>query len=160
MASVVGVEAPLSLWASVAGSSEDDLARSADARIAARMIDESPGRAAYRFTHWLVQLALYERLSLPRRRALHRRIADVMAGEPTPDPDRVADHLVAAGDERAAGWRIQAGDRAGRAFPYATAASRYEQALARSATRLRRPIGFGCCANWRSRTGSRIRHAP
>jgi DNA-binding CsgD family transcriptional regulator len=63
-----------------------------------------------------------------RRRALHRRIGDVLAASPNPDPDAVAHHFQQAGDERAAAWLVRAGERAQRAYAWLMAVERYEAA--------------------------------
>jgi DNA-binding CsgD family transcriptional regulator len=130
VASVLGQEVPLDLWATVTGSDDEALADTVGHAVAARMLAELPEGAGVRFTHALVREALYESIPLPRRRALHRHAADALLATPRPDPDAVASHLQRAGDPRAVEWLTQAGHRAHRALARRTAAERYAAALA------------------------------
>jgi DNA-binding CsgD family transcriptional regulator len=129
IAAVIGVEVPLSLWREVAELSDEALSTVVEQAAVARLLDELPGRGGLRFSHALMREALYDGTVLPRRRAWHRRIAEVLAGRPDADPDTVAHHFQQAGDRRAAQWLIQAGERAGRANAVQDAVERYEQAL-------------------------------
>ncbi len=82
------------------------------------------------FAHALVREVLYEGILPPRRRVWHRRVAEVTAELPAPDPDAVAYHFTQAGDERAVDWLVRAGDRAFRSYAWLTARDRFVAAVA------------------------------
>ena len=85
-----------------------------------------------RFAHALIREALYEGiLRSPAPRVAPARGDALIAVPAPPDPDAVAYHLARAGDARAADWLVAAGERAERAYAWLTAATRYEDALAR-----------------------------
>jgi DNA-binding CsgD family transcriptional regulator len=135
IAAVIGQEAPLDLWSAVAATGDDALAAVVGPAVAARVLAETPDGQGVRFAHALVRAALYEAIPLPRRRALHRRVAEACLATPGPDPDAVAEHLLRAGDARACDWLVRAGERAERAYAWQAAAARYEAALAALAAR-------------------------
>lgn len=87
-----------------------------------------------RFTHSLVQHALYSELSSGERRRLHRRAAHVLERVQAPGPDVVvalARHTTLAGDLVAAQrWAVEAATHASAHLAPAEAASWYERALA------------------------------
>lgn len=129
IAAVIGQEVPLDLWRSVAGVSEAELGRAIEEAQAGRMLEERGADGVLRFRHALIRQALYEQVVLPRRRAWHRRVAEVLSELSQPDPDMVAYHFIQATDDRAADWLIRAARRATRAFAVPAAGERYEQAL-------------------------------
>ncbi|HEX5504019.1 MAG TPA: AAA family ATPase [Thermomicrobiales bacterium] len=128
-AAVLGQEAPLDLWAAVAGVDEATLTAAAEGAAEAHLLVDTPGGAGVRFAHAIVREALYEGTLGLRRRALHRRAAEALAAGPAPDPDAVAHHFRQAGDARAADWLVRAGERAQRAYALLTAAERFEAAI-------------------------------
>jgi DNA-binding CsgD family transcriptional regulator len=130
LAAVIGQVVPLDLWAVVAETAEEVLLEAIERAVEAHLLIEAPAKGGYRFPHALIRQALYDGVLLPRRRAWHRRVGEVLAPHSTPDPDAVAYHFQQAGDARAASWLIQAGERAQRAYAWLTAAERYEAALA------------------------------
>jgi DNA-binding CsgD family transcriptional regulator len=130
VAAVVGQEVPLFLWASVAAIDEEGLLDTVERATKARLLTEVPEGTAVRFAHALVREALYEGTLAARRRRLHRAVAEALLAAPDSDPDAVASHLQRAGDPRAAGWLIRAGERARLAYAWVSAAERYEAALA------------------------------
>ena len=110
VAAVIGQEVPLDLWAAVErGRRRRAARRRSGGAVAARVLAETPDGQGVRFAHALVREALYEAIPLPRRRALHRRVAEALLATPHPDPDAVADHLQRAGDPRAVEWLTEAG---------------------------------------------------
>ena len=72
---------------------------------------------------------LYEGLSLPRRQAWHRSVAEALAAEASAEPETIAHHFRQALDPRAADWFVRAGSRVER-VAWLTAASYFEAALA------------------------------
>jgi predicted ATPase/DNA-binding CsgD family transcriptional regulator len=132
VAAVIGQEVPLDLWGAVGGTDEDSLLAALAPALEARLLAEADDGMAVRFVHALVREALYEGLHPLRRRGWHRRVAEALIAQPTPDPDSVAYHLRRAGDARAGAWLAHAGRRAQAAHAYLTAAERFEAALARA----------------------------
>jgi DNA-binding CsgD family transcriptional regulator len=129
-AAVVGQEVPFSLWASVVDHEEEGLISVIEEATTARLIEPTEDGAGFRFVHALMREALYEGINPLRRRLVHRRLGETLAAFPSPDPDAVAYHFRRAGDARAVGWLVEAGERAERTSALVTAAERYEAALA------------------------------
>jgi DNA-binding CsgD family transcriptional regulator len=134
IAAVIGQEVPLDLWMRVAEVDEEVVLGVVERAVEAHVLEESADGTRARFVHALIREALYEGLLpvlLPsRRRVWHRRIGEVLAAAPTPDPDAVASHFRRAGDPRAEEWLVRAGERAQGAWAYLSAAERYAAALA------------------------------
>lgn len=138
-ASAVGVEFELDTVAAACALGEDDALTSLDEAMAAGFVapvDGAAGRIAFR--HGLAQQALYDENSLPRRAALHRRIAGAMEDR---EGDRdtlahaaeLARHWREAGAphrQRARHWSARAGELALRQLAYEEAATHLEQAVA------------------------------
>ncbi|HET8629858.1 MAG TPA: AAA family ATPase [Thermomicrobiales bacterium] len=129
LAAVIGQEAPLDLWRDVAGVDEAALLELVERAAEARLLTPTPEGAGVRFAHALTREVLYAGILPPRRRALHRRVAEALAAQPGPDPDAVAYQFRQAGDARALVWLLEAGHRAQRAYAWLTAAARYTAAL-------------------------------
>ena len=129
VAAVIGQEVPLAVWAAVAEVDEEALLPVIEAASVARLVEPTEDGTGIRFVHALTREALYEGILPPRRRVLHRRVGEVLAGRKRPDPDAVASHLQRAGDARAVAWLVAAGERAQRARAWLTAANRFEAAL-------------------------------
>ena len=89
----------------------------------------SPMVLAGSFAHALIREALYEGIVSMRRRAWHRRVAEVLAASSHPDPDVIAHHFQQANDDRAIDWLIRAGERAASLYASKTAVERLEAAL-------------------------------
>jgi tetratricopeptide (TPR) repeat protein len=133
VAAVIGQTVPLALWESVGETDEDALLDLIERAGEARVVVETTEGEGVRFLHALTRQALYEGIPVIRRRRLHRQIGEALATEPDAHPDAVAYHFRAAGDDRAAGWMVKAGDRAVTSYAYATAEARFVQALPRLA---------------------------
>jgi DNA-binding CsgD family transcriptional regulator/tetratricopeptide (TPR) repeat protein len=129
-AAVIGQEVPFSLWASVVDYEEEGLISVVEGATTARLIEPTEDGAGFRFVHALMREALYEGINPLRRRVVHRRVGEMLAAFPSPDPDAVAYHFRRAGDARALGWLVEAGEHAERTSALLTAAERYEVALA------------------------------
>jgi tetratricopeptide (TPR) repeat protein len=96
-------------------------------------VDEG-GRPTYAFCHDLLQRAVYNRISEPRRRLMHRRIAEVL--ESSPDESQaqravdLARHAALGGDHRLAAHAcLQAGRRCLRLFANGEARAFVERGL-------------------------------
>lgn len=129
VAAVIGQDVPLDVWQAVLDLPEDQLEPVVQEALEHHILEESPGRPGWRFTHALVREALHEGITLMRRRRLHRRVAEILTALPAPDPDMVAYQFQQAGDPRATDWLIQAGERAQRSHAWFSAADRFEAAV-------------------------------
>jgi tetratricopeptide (TPR) repeat protein len=116
----------------------DALLDAIDEGVAAALIAEVPGdRDHYAFNHALVRMTLYEGLSGPRRRRMHRRIGETLeglaAGKPGAFVDELAYHWLAGADagavDKALAYARKAGDKAARSLAYESAADYYQRAL-------------------------------
>ncbi len=115
---VLGRDFPHALLQAVAGLDEAEL-RSALERLADAGIlfieGDGPG-ANYRFKHALIQDAAYESVLKSRRKALHRRAAELLRDSPeraAAEPEAIARHFTEAGlDDLAIEWWGKAGDQA------------------------------------------------
>ncbi len=114
----------------LAGMDEEALLTAVEGAAEAGLLAESPDGLHVRFAHALVREAVYTGISPARRRLLHRRIGELLAAQPHPDPDAVAMHFQRAADGRAVPWLVRAGERAQLAYAWLTAIERYEAALA------------------------------
>ncbi len=128
-AAVIGQEVPLDLWRTVAEADEETLLDLIERAGGARVLEETAEGEGVRFLHALIRQTLYEGIPAIRRRRLHRRIGEVLAETPDAHPDTVAYHFRAAGDARAAGWLVQAGERAFASYAWVSAEDRFAQAL-------------------------------
>jgi len=129
IAAVLGQAVPLDIWARVASVPERVLLGVMAQATIARLAEATEDGRGVRFVHALIREALYEGLSPPARRLLHRAAGEMLAAGHAPDPDAVASHFQRAGDARATEWLVQAGDRAQRAHAWSTAAERFRAAL-------------------------------
>jgi DNA-binding CsgD family transcriptional regulator len=127
---VIGQGVPLAVWAAVAGVDEETLLKAVEQAAQAGLLAEMPDGKTVRFAHALIRETIYEGEMATRRRRLHRRVGEALAAMPHPDPDGVAYHFQQSGDDRAVEWLMEAGQRAQVAYAWATAATRYEGALA------------------------------
>ena len=129
IAAVLGQEVSLTMWGLVAQVDEDLLLAVADQAEAAHLVTAATSGDGIQFRHALIRDALYESVPTIRRRRIHQQVAEVLATSPSPDPDAVAYHFQRAGNDRAAGWLVRAGERAEDAYALVAAAERYEAAL-------------------------------
>jgi DNA-binding SARP family transcriptional activator/predicted ATPase len=134
LADVQGATA-LSDWEAV-----DGLERAAQADVLA---DAQPGAAgaahpAWRFAHELARQALERRLGHERRRLIHRRLAATLEAQ-RGRPDRIAHHLLGAGEALAAvPWWLAAARAAERVFAWREALAYHAEALAADTDATRR----------------------
>jgi DNA-binding CsgD family transcriptional regulator len=128
-AAVVGQEIPLDLWQTVAEADEEALGDLIERASEARVLEETAEGEGVRFLHALLRQALYEGIPAIRRKRLHRQIGEALAARADAHPDIVAYHFERAGDARAAGWLVTAGERAFASYAYASAEERWRRAL-------------------------------
>jgi predicted ATPase len=114
---VLGRDFTYSLLQAV-GAVDDPALRSALVRLAGAdllYVEGAGAQATYRFKHALIQDAAYDSLLKSRRRALHRRAAEVLRDDPerAAAPEVIAHHFTEAGlDDLAIEWWGKAGDQA------------------------------------------------
>ena len=99
------------------------------------LISEGAGsQVNYRFKHALIQDAAYESLLKSSRQALHRRAAEILAGQPeaaAAEPEVLAHHFTEAGlDDLAIEWWGKAGDQALRRSAFQEAIAHLGRAIA------------------------------
>ena len=129
IASVIGQEVPIALWAEVADVAEADLYDAIEQAVEAHLLEADWDGSRVRFVHALTREALYEGILSPRRRPWHRRVAEALAASHRVDPDAVAFHLQMAADPDAWKWMVTAATRAQRAYAWRTAAERLQAAI-------------------------------
>jgi predicted ATPase len=112
LAAVIGEEAPLDLWRLVGGVDVDRVLEVAERAVDAHLLRPPTATTHVRFTHALVRDALYHGQPLSRRRARHRRVAEVLGGRSDAPAGVVATHLEQADDVRAIEWLVRAGEQA------------------------------------------------
>ena len=124
---VIGVIAEPDLLAAVVGGPIED---AVEACLAAGMLRPSTGEIAFR--HGLARGVILQEMSLPRRRALHRRVLAAMESRPAlaRDEAHLAHHAEEAGDADAALRYAVAAARHATAFrSHREAAAHYARAL-------------------------------
>jgi predicted ATPase len=128
IAAVIGQDVSLDLWREVSGLEQDALIEIVETALEWHVVVAAADGTRIRFVHALTREALYESIHPPRRRLLHRKVAETLIAMQNADPDAVAYHLHQAGDPRTADWMIRAGERAQRAYAWLTAWDRFRTA--------------------------------
>lgn len=135
LASVVGRELRLTLLASLAELSGDDLLAVLEESVRARLlrIDRVGG---YSFVHALIRETLYEELAMPERISIHRKIAELLESAANEAPSHLAErayHLFQAtpgGDiEKAIAACSEAAEQCVRSLAFEEAVHHSERAL-------------------------------
>ncbi|MFF2213379.1 ATP-binding protein [Streptomyces antibioticus] len=116
-AAVLAVPAGEDLLAELAGLEEGQAEEALEAALDASVLEES-GPDRYAFHHTLARQAVYERISGPRRRRLHRRAIQALQAQNPPPLVQIAYHARQLGDpalwlphtERAARHAVEVGD--------------------------------------------------
>lgn len=129
MAAVIGQEVSLELLRRLSGARADDLAPALSQAFDAHLFDETADPDVIRFHHALVRETLYSGISLLRRQAWHRQLAEIMLELDHPDPDELVTHLERASDPRLLEWLVRSGDSAAARFGWETAVERYARAV-------------------------------
>ena len=128
IASVIGREFRHGLLAAVAGRTSAELEAELDRLVASGLVVRDG--EAYLFHHVLVQDAAYASLLRERRRALHQRIAQTIAGSEAARPELLAHHYAQAGEPQAAArYWAKAGRQALARSALVEAADQLERAL-------------------------------
>jgi DNA-binding CsgD family transcriptional regulator/transcriptional regulator with XRE-family HTH domain len=130
IAAVIGHEVPLDVWQEVSEATDQGLIAATDSAVDGQILIDVPERYAVRFSHTLVRETIYRGTVSPRRRAVHRQVADALISRSPIDADAIAYHLQQAGDRRAVGWLIRAGVRARETLAWLTAGERLAAAAA------------------------------
>jgi DNA-binding CsgD family transcriptional regulator len=130
IAAVIGVEVHIPLWQRVSGAPEVELEATIDEALDAQLIVDTHMSDSIQFRHALIREALYDGLQILRRRAEHKRVAEILQEDAAPNPARVAHHFQLAHDRRAFDWLVAAGRNAALSFSYTSAIPQLEQALA------------------------------
>ncbi|MDP9237275.1 MAG: AAA family ATPase [Chloroflexota bacterium] len=138
-ASVLGREFEFETLAGMTGLAEDAVLSGIEEALAARLIEETRGRAkaSYAFSHALVRQTLYEEMTLPRKQKLHLRAAETIEAMVNraigPYLPSLAVHYRLAGAsadaEKAIDYSLRAGDAARNVFAYEEAAAHWDAAL-------------------------------
>jgi DNA-binding CsgD family transcriptional regulator/tetratricopeptide (TPR) repeat protein len=137
LAATAGAEFDLDILRRAAGIAEPGLLAALEEAVQTGMIQELPSRRlAYRFTHELVQRALYDRLTGIRRAELHLRVGEALEGAAGPADRATADlahHFAAAAPlaeaQRGIHYNVLAARAATAALAFEEAASRLRIAL-------------------------------
>jgi|GEM_PF-2982649 len=100
----------------------------------AQVVQEEEAKAAYRFTHPMLQEVVYEDIPRERRRQLHREVAEAIerlqAGRTGEVAEVLAHHFSEAREvEKAIPYLKEAGDQAGEFYAISSAIENYEKAL-------------------------------
>jgi len=128
VAAVIGHEVPLDIWSTVTAIDPPTLYVLVENASGMHLLTPDTDGSSIRFVHALTRAALYDGILPPRRRLIHRQVADALIGRGQPDPDAVAYHLQQAGDPRTTEWLIRAGERAQRAYAWIIASERFATA--------------------------------
>ena len=118
-------------WLALCDVDEEDLQQALTVAIDARILASSTNRSTLAFSHALIQETLYQTIPASERRALHRRIGEMLIDQPETDADAIAHHLSQCDAPEAIDWLIEAGDRAYYAHAWVVARARFQEALSR-----------------------------
>jgi tetratricopeptide (TPR) repeat protein len=133
---VIGRSFDVESLRAVCGRSDDEVVAALEEMLRRGVVREPAGEASgYDFSHELLRRHVLASTSLARRRLLHRRTADVLAGRHRRDPAAMAAqvgfHLEAAGNEsEAAGQYALAAGRAAALYANREALDLYQRSLA------------------------------
>ncbi|HUG16159.1 MAG TPA: AAA family ATPase, partial [Thermomicrobiales bacterium] len=116
LAAIVGFEPSLDLLRRMWAGSVVDVDAALREAHEQHVLMAQPRRQALHFQHALVRQAIYDGMSLMRRRELHQRAGELLAERTNPDPTAIASHFYEAGDERALEWLCRTAEQAERLF--------------------------------------------
>ena len=125
---VIGQRFGLNLVLQTSGRGEAEVVDALEVLSARQVLCENAG--AYQFDHDLIRTVVYRDLSYGRRRLLHRRAAAALAELRSDDVGALARHFEQAGEPRqAAGYALQAGERARDVYAHTEARGHFDNAL-------------------------------
>jgi class 3 adenylate cyclase/tetratricopeptide (TPR) repeat protein len=133
---VLGRDFTYALLRDVGRIEDPDLLPALDRLVDADLLISEGARShgSYRFKHALIQDAAYESLLKSTRQGLHRRAAEILAGQPeaaAAEPEVIAHHFTEAGlDDLAIEWWGKAGDQALRRSAFQEAITHLSRAMA------------------------------
>jgi DNA-binding SARP family transcriptional activator len=130
LAAVIGREFTYEVLRRASGEGESALVQALDELWQRRLIREKR-KNSYDFTHDKLRQAAYQNISDPRRRFLHRRVAETLAGYASEAAyGQTGWHYIQAGENQpAAGWLLKAGEAAARVGAFAEALTHLDHAL-------------------------------
>jgi tetratricopeptide (TPR) repeat protein len=136
-AAVVGREFDLSLVGPACELSAERILDALSEAVALGVAEEEGAVGRYRFSHSLMREVLYERLPIPARMDLHRRVGEAIerqrgsgTGAHVAELARHFAEVAAAGEAaKALGYARLAGERAMGMYAYEEAAAQYQRAL-------------------------------
>lgn len=146
-AAVIGREFTYDLVHAAGGRSDEETVSGLEELTAQKLVSEMPARSSvagrpggeprYDFRHHKVREVVYEDMNLARRRILHHRVAEALAGSArrAPQPDafagQIAQHYLLGGDEQqAAEYSRLAGAHAASLYANREALAHFQTALA------------------------------
>lgn len=132
-AAVIGRSFEYATLRETSGRSEQEVIEALDELAWRGLVRSLPGQASFDFVHARLRETVYQELTLPRRRLLHRRVAEALlaSAEVFVVLAQVAHHYRASGDnELAARHFVLAGERARSLHANAEAIAHFEAALA------------------------------
>ena len=133
IAATIGQQFSFDLWECLV-QPDDEMLHVLRESTMAQIIEQANNGQTMRFRHAIFRQAIYERLLIPERRKLHRRVAEALLETADPEPNAVAHHLGQAEDDRAVDWFIRAGGRDERLYAPLMAINAYERAIDRLAS--------------------------
>ena len=131
IAAVLGERFFYDHWLALCEADEEDLQEAITVAVDARVLAPSTNRSMLAFNHALIQETLYQAIPATERRALHRRIGEMLMGQPDADVEAIAHHLSQCDAPEAIDWLIEAGDRAYYAHAWVVARARFREALSK-----------------------------
>lgn len=131
-AAVVGRSFDLDTLIAASGRADEEAVQALETLSARGLVHEAEdGPAEYDFSHALLRSVAYDATSLARRRLLHRRVADSLSRQASPDPAVIALHERLGGRrDRAARMHALAGNQARKVYANRDALEHFQQALA------------------------------
>lgn len=134
-AAVLSGSCTFSLLKTVSGRSDEEVVDAVDELVSAGLVREVPETETVTLALDALENLTYDSMTLARRRLLHKRVAEALAGSPRVHGDvhltaQVASQFQSAGDPRAAEWFQLAGDLARSAYANQDASSFYATAIA------------------------------
>jgi DNA-binding SARP family transcriptional activator/tetratricopeptide (TPR) repeat protein len=125
---VIGQQFDLNVLRQTSGRRDEEVVDALEMLSARQLISEDA--RTYQFGHDLIRTVVYRDLSSGRRQLLHRRAAAALLGSRSNDVGALAWHFEQAGDlAQAAGYALQAGERAKDVFAHVEAHAYFDKAL-------------------------------